>query len=165
MVIVLVDVSDWFLVAEWDARPESSEMMAARIVEASAVVRDTFPTFDGTWTVRDRVVACEDAGSWSAIIDASPYKVDGVAEPARGSALSMLSELEEGVFLRASVTAGATHQTTVNKPNEFALDFAGASFGAPIELELPEQARERFEQLGAELQRIWSAGELRVELG
>lgn len=162
--IVLIDVSCWFLVAEWDARSESARLIAARIVETSAVVRRTFPAFDGTWTVRGRTVDCEDAGSWSTIIDASPYKVDGVAEPARGSALCMLSKLDDGVFLRASVTAGATFQTSVNKPNEFALDFAGATFGAPIQLELPEEARERFEQLGLALQSLWNAEELRVEL-
>ena len=158
----MVDVSDWFLVTEWDARSESADAIADRLVETSAVVREAFPAFDGTWTVQDRTVNGADASAWSAIIDASPYKVDGVAEPARGCALSLLAEMDEGIFLRASVTAGATFQTRVNKPNEFALDFAGATFGVPIQADLPVQARERFERLGAELQRTWAATDLRV---
>lgn len=63
------------------------------------------------------------------------------------------------------ITAGATFQTRAHKPNEFALDFVADPFGAPIEVDLPERARQRFGQLGAEIQRIWAAGDLRVEHG
>ncbi|MCL9665422.1 hypothetical protein L2091_09305 [Curtobacterium albidum] len=111
----MIDVSGWLLVAEWDAR---------------AAVLEAFPSFNDTWTVHDRTVPGADARSWGRVIAASPYRVDGVAEPARGSALSLLSEFGRGAFLRAAITAGATFQTRVHKPNEFALDFVADPFPA-----------------------------------
>lgn len=74
----------------------------------------------------------------------------------------MLSELEEGVFLRVSITAGATFQTVVNPPNEVALDFVAGSFGVPIKIDRSQPELSRFEQLGAELRDVWAAAELRV---
>lgn len=93
---MVIDVSDWLLVAEWDARAESADAIAARIVHTSAAVLEAFPSFNDTWTVHDRRIPGADARSWGGVIAASPYRVDGVAEPARGSALSLVSELESG---------------------------------------------------------------------
>lgn len=162
---MVIDVSGWLLVAEWDARAESADAIAARIVQTSAAVLEAFPSFNDTWTVHDRTIPGADARSWGGVIAASPYRVDGVAEPARGSALSLVSEFESVTVLRAVITAGATFQTTLHKPNEFALDFVADPFNARIEVDLPERARRRFGQLGAEIQRVWAAGDLRVEYG
>lgn len=159
------DVTDWYLVADWDARPESADVIAARLVDASAAIEVALPVFDGIWTVKDLNVDSADERSWSGLIGSSPYKVDGVAEPARGFTLSLASVISGGSMLHASVTAGAALQTIINKPNEFVLDFRARHFGEAVEIDLPIPADERFRDLGMRIKSIWDASDLRVEFG
>ena len=163
MVTVEVDVSEWFLVADWDARAESFGAMGERLAQTSAAIGSTFASFDGTWTCDDSTIKGDDQFAWSELMRASPYKVDGVAEPARGYALSLTSKLVGGVTLRVSVTAGAEYQTIINKPNEVALDFTGAQFGDALLVEMSTPPEERFRCLGVEIHDIWKASDLRVE--
>lgn len=159
------DVTDWYLVADWDARPESADVIAARLVDASAAIEVALPVFDGIWTVKDQSVDSADEWSWSGLVGSSPYKVDGVAEPARGFTLSLASVISGGSMLHASVTAGAAFQTIINKPNEFVLDFRARHFGEAVEIDLPIPADERFRDLGMRIKNIWDASDLRVEFG
>ncbi|PZE90300.1 hypothetical protein DEJ00_09825 [Curtobacterium sp. MCLR17_039] len=159
------DVTDWYLVADWDARPESADVIAARLVDASAAIEVALPVFDGIWTVKDLNVDSADERSWSGLVGSSPYKVDGVAEPARGFTLSLASVISGGSMLHASVTAGAALQTIINKPNEFVLDFRARHFGEAVEIDLPIPADERFRDLGMRIKSIWDASDLRVEFG
>jgi hypothetical protein len=163
MVSVQTNVTDWYLVADWDARPESADVIAARLVETSAAIRVALPVFDGTWMVHDQNVDSADERSWSELVASSPYKVDGVAEPARGFTLSLASELPGQSVLHASVTAGAAFQTIINKPNEFVVDFRARHFGDSVEIDLPVPADERFRELGSRIKDIWGASDLRVE--
>lgn len=78
---MVIDVSDWLLVVEWDARAEPADAIAARMVQTSAAVLEAFPPFNGTWTVHDRTISGADARSWGGVIAASPYRVDGVRNP------------------------------------------------------------------------------------
>jgi len=162
---VKTDVTDWYLVADWDARPESADVIAARLVDASAAIEVALPVFDGIWTVKDLNVDSADERSWSGLVGSSPYKVDGVAEPARGFTLSLASVISGGSMLHASVTAGAALQTIINKPNEFVLDFRARHFGEAVEIDLPIPADERFRDLGMRIKSIWDASDLRVEFG
>ncbi|MGN7221560.1 hypothetical protein ACTHQN_01750 [Curtobacterium flaccumfaciens] len=159
------DVTDWYLVADWDARPESADVIAARLVDASAAIEVALPVFDGIWTVKDQNVDSADERSWSGLVGSSLYKVDGVAEPARGFTLSLASVISGGSMLHASVTAGAAFQTIINKPNEFVLDFRARHFGEAVEIDLPIPADERFRDLGMRIKNIWDASDLRVEFG
>ncbi|MBT1676748.1 hypothetical protein [Curtobacterium aurantiacum] len=159
------DVTDWYLVADWDARPESADVIAARLVDASAAIEVALPVFDGIWTVKDQDVDSADERSWSGLVGSSPYKVDGIAEPARGFTLSLASVISGGSMLHASVTAGAAFQTIINKPNEFVLDFRARHFGEAVEIDLPIPADERFRDLGMRIKNIWDASDLRVEFG
>ena len=159
------DVTDWYLVADWDARPESADVIAARLVDASAAIEVALPVFDGIWTVKDLNVDSADERSWSGLVGSSLYKVDGVAEPARGFTLSLASVISGGSMLHASVTAGAALQTIINKPNEFVLDFRARHFGEAVEIDLPIPADERFRDLGMRIKSIWDASDLRVEFG
>lgn len=157
------NVTDWYLVADWDARPESADVIAARLVDTSAAIITALPVFDGTWTVNGQNVDGADERSWSELVASSPYKVDGVAEPARGFTLSLASALPGQSKLHASVTAGAAFQTIINKPNEFVVDFRAHHFGESVEVDLPVPADERFRDLGSKIKDIWDASDLRVE--
>ena len=159
------NVTDWYLVADWDARPESANVIAARLVDTSAAIKVALPVFDGIWTVNDQNVDSADERSWSGLVVSSPYKVDGVAEPARGFTLSLASVISGGSMLHASVTAGAAFQTIINKPNEFVVDFRGRRFGEAVEIDLPISADERFRDLGMRIKDIWGASDVRVEFG
>lgn len=159
------NVTDWYLVADWDARPESANVIAARLVDTSAAIKVALPVFDGIWTVNDQNVDSADERSWSGLVGSSPYKVDGVAEPARGFTLSLASVISGGSLLHASVTAGAAFQTIINKPNEFVVDFRGRRFGEAVEIDLPIPADERFRDLGMKIKDIWGASDVRVEFG
>ncbi|MCS5521036.1 hypothetical protein [Curtobacterium flaccumfaciens] len=159
------NVTDWYLVADWDARPESANVIAARLVDTSAAIRVALPVFDGIWTVNDQNVDSADERSWSGLVGSSPYKVDGVAEPARGFTLSLASVISGGSMLHASVTAGAAFQTIINRPNEFVVDFRGRRFGEAVEIDLPIPADERFRDLGMRIKDIWGASDVRVEFG
>lgn len=163
MVSVQTNVTDWYLVADWDARPESADVIAARLVETSAAIKVALPVFDGIWTFHDRNIDSADERSWSGLVASSPYEVDGVAEPARGFTLSLASAIPGGSMLHASVTAGAAFQTIINKPNEFVLDFRARRFGEAVEIDLPIPADERFRDLGLRIKDIWDASDLRVE--
>ncbi|MCJ1713001.1 hypothetical protein [Curtobacterium sp. VKM Ac-2922] len=46
-----IDVTDWFLVADWDARPESANEIASRLVDSFAAIENAFPASNGTWTL------------------------------------------------------------------------------------------------------------------
>ena len=159
------NVTDWYLVADWDARPESANVIAARLVDTSAAIKVALPVFDGIWTVNDQNVDSADERSWSGLVSSSPYKVDGVAEPARGFTLSLASVISGGSMLHASVTAGAAFQTIINRPNEFVVDFRGRRFGEAVEIDLPIPADERFRDLGMRIKDIWGASDVRVEFG
>ncbi|WP_434770741.1 hypothetical protein [Curtobacterium flaccumfaciens] len=159
------NVTDWYLVADWDARPESANVIAARLVDTSAAIKVALPVFDGIWTVNDQNVDSADERSWSGLVGSSPYKVDGVAEPARGFTLSLASVISGGSMLHASVTAGAAFQTIINKPNEFVVHFRGRRFGEAVEIDLPIPADERFRDLGMKIKDIWGASDVRVEFG
>ena len=159
------NVTDWYLVADWDARPESANVIAARLVDTSAAIKVALPVFDGIWTVNDQNVDSADERSWSGLVGSSLYKVDGVAEPARGFTLSLASVISGGSMLHASVTAGAAFQTIINRPNEFVVDFRGRRFGEAVEIDLPIPADERFRDLGMRIKSIWDASDLRVEFG
>ncbi|MFL0360650.1 hypothetical protein [Curtobacterium flaccumfaciens] len=159
------NVTDWYLVADWDARPESANVIAARLVDTSAAIKVALPVFDGIWTVNDQNVDSADERSWSGLVGSSPYKVDGVAEPARGFTLSLASVISGGSMLHASVTAGAAFQTIINRPNEFVVDFRGRRFGEAVEIDLPIPADERFRDLGMRIKDIWGASDVRVEFG
>lgn len=159
------NVTDWYLVADWDARPESANVIAARLVDTSAAIKVALPVFDGIWTVNDQNVDSADERSWSGLVVSSPYKVDGVAEPARGFTLSLASVISGGSMLHASVTAGAAFQTIINRPNEFVVDFRGRRFGEAVEIDLPISADERFRDLGMRIKDIWGASDVRVEFG
>jgi len=162
---VKTNVTDWYLVADWDARPESANVIAARLVDTSAAIKVALPVFDGIWTVNDQNVDSADERSWSGLVGSSPYKVDGVAEPARGFTLSLASVISGGSMLHASVTAGAAFQTIINRPNEFVVDFRGRRFGEAVEIDLPIPADERFRDLGMRIKDIWGALDVRVEFG
>ena len=159
------NVTDWYLVADWDARPESADVIAARLVDTSAAIKIALPVFDGIWTVNDQNVDSADERTWSGLVGSSPYKVDGVAEPARGFTLSLASVIPGGSILHASVTAGAAIQTMINKPNEFVVDFRARRFGEAVEIGLPIPADERFRDLGMRIKDIWGASDVRVEFG
>ena len=159
------NVTDWYLVADWDARPESANVIAARLVDTSAAIKVALPVFDGIWTVNDQNVDSADERSWSGLVSSSPYKVHGVAEPARGFTLSLASVISGGSMLHASVTAGAAFQTIINRPNEFVVDFRGRRFGEAVEIDLPIPADERFRDLGMRIKDIWGASDVRVEFG
>ncbi|WP_144750071.1 hypothetical protein [Curtobacterium pusillum] len=159
------NVTDWYLVAEWDARPESADVIAARLVDTSAAIKVALPVFNGIWTVNDRNVDSADERSWSGLVGSSPYKVDGVAEPARGVTLSLASVIPGESIVHVSVTAGAAFQTIINKPNEFVVDFRARRFGEAVEIDLPIPADERFRDLGKRIKDIWGASEVRVEFG
>jgi hypothetical protein len=162
---VKTNVTDWYLVADWDARPESANVIAARLVDTSAAIKVALPVFDGIWTVNDQNVDSADERSWSGLVGSSPYKVDGVAEPARGFTLSLASVISGGSMLHASVTAGAAFQTIINRPNEFVVDFRGRRFGEAVEIDLPIPADERIRDLGMRIKDIWGASDVRVEFG
>jgi hypothetical protein len=91
IVIVQTDVTDWYVVTEWDARPESVNVIGTRLIDTLVASTDALPVLDGTWTVEDQNVDSTNEALWSELVAASPYKVDGVAEPLRGFAVSRKS--------------------------------------------------------------------------
>ncbi|MBT1668055.1 hypothetical protein KK092_01550 [Curtobacterium flaccumfaciens pv. flaccumfaciens] len=159
------NVTDWYIVANWDARPESADVIAARLVDTSTAIKVALPVFDGIWTVNDQNVDSADERSRSGIVGSSPYKVDGVAEPARGFTISLASVISGGSMLHASVTAGAAFQTIINKPNEFVVDFRARRFGEAVEIDLPIPPDERIRDLGMRIKDIWGDSDVRVEFG
>lgn len=156
------DVTEWLLVVDWDARPETPDQINARLSKASELIRRAIPSLADAWMVRGQLVDASIDQAWAAIIAESVSTVDGHPEPMRGFSLSLIAELDPGAYLHVAVTAGARFQTVVNKPNEFALDFRAGRFGDRLTVDLGAAAEETFRDLGHVLQFVWGATELRV---